>query len=371
MTGGAGIRIYGTREHGSFGAVTRGLCEAAQSRGLLEGMLPYDLVPMIDELEAGGCEAPVAIQVGNPAYLSLTHTAGDHRARWLMLAPNSEGLPEPAIREILMKRPDGQGGMVDGLLAPSRWACQVLTHCFPELPVRVVPHGVLAEFGTDPRVREQHRQLYRERHFFNVLHIATSHGERKGTRLLLEAWGMLAKRGWLGAARLAVMAHPLYVLELRHAAEEQGGAEVGIGVFLGMSMKWRELAALYRNAHCVCQPSRAEGFGMVPLEALCCGVPVVATACTGHAEYLECNPFLPGSVVVPHGVSDEVDDYPGATAPTVAPEDIADALEHARSVWLELSEEAEVNAAALAAAWNWKTVAGPGLARLVQDTLNP
>lgn len=45
-----------------------------------------------------------------------------------------------------------------------------------------------------------------------------------------------------------------------------------------------ELAAYYRAADVVVQSSRAEGFGLVPVEALACGTPVVASAVGGLRE---------------------------------------------------------------------------------------
>jgi glycosyltransferase involved in cell wall biosynthesis len=47
------------------------------------------------------------------------------------------------------------------------------------------------------------------------------------------------------------------------------------------------LAALYRDADAVLFPVRwQEPFGLVPLEAMACGTPVVATGTGGSAEYL-------------------------------------------------------------------------------------
>jgi len=48
-----------------------------------------------------------------------------------------------------------------------------------------------------------------------------------------------------------------------------------------------EMAALYRAAHVYVQPSYGEAFGLAPLEALACGVPVVATAWGGVLSFLD------------------------------------------------------------------------------------
>ena len=45
-----------------------------------------------------------------------------------------------------------------------------------------------------------------------------------------------------------------------------------------------ELVALYRDSDLFCMPSLVEGFGLVYLEALACGLPVIATPNTGAAD---------------------------------------------------------------------------------------
>jgi glycosyltransferase involved in cell wall biosynthesis len=58
------------------------------------------------------------------------------------------------------------------------------------------------------------------------------------------------------------------------------------------------LPALYHSATCVCIPSVAEPFGIVLLEALASGVPVVTSGVDGLAEIIATNPEC--AVVVPH-----------------------------------------------------------------------
>lgn len=47
-----------------------------------------------------------------------------------------------------------------------------------------------------------------------------------------------------------------------------------------------QIADLMRSVDCFVLPSRAEGFGMIYLEALACGVPVIATGWGGHCDFL-------------------------------------------------------------------------------------
>ena len=107
-------------------------------------------------------------------------------------------------------------------------------------------------------------------------------------------------------------------------------------------------------SHVVCQPSRGEAFGLIPLEALCCGVPVVATDCTGHSEYLGSSGHAEGVEIIATGSLTPIDDLPGAMAPSLDPQEIARALKLARDIWGALQDEAQQNAAHWQRLWSWK-----------------
>ncbi len=46
-----------------------------------------------------------------------------------------------------------------------------------------------------------------------------------------------------------------------------------------------EEIALYEMAHCYLQPSRGEGFGLQPLQAIAQGIPTILTDAHGHASF--------------------------------------------------------------------------------------
>ena len=55
----------------------------------------------------------------------------------------------------------------------------------------------------------------------------------------------------------------------------------------------RDVAALYRQAHCFVLPTRAEGFGMPILEAMATGLPVIVTNYSGPLDFCtEANAYL-------------------------------------------------------------------------------
>lgn len=354
------IRLYGHQKgESSFVQVTRGLRCAANAAGLLAGEVALDLPD--DERAQPGAEALIGLHCGAPLGVRVGHQTGMHRQHWLLLAPNSYGIP-PHLRMGLsqnVERVTEDGALVgvasmplvNGFLAPSQWAVNVLCDQFPEHMVRLAQHGV------HPEVHCPHREDYTARVAeygdgeFRVAHFTSSLGQRKGTLELLAAWRDLIASGKLPkSARLLIVSNPLGVNEYLWRSHEIGVDPQTMDVIPNPEASQSSLAAALRHAHLVCQPSRAEGFGLVPLEARACGVPVAMTTCTGHSEHWS----SAGAVAIRHGELAPMDDYPGAMAPTVTVDAVRDALEESYSRWLDLAAEAIETADKVREEWSWE-----------------
>ena len=103
----------------------------------------------------------------------------------------------------------------------------------------------------------------------------------KGFDVLLRAWQKVATSapGW----RLEIVGEGAERTALQALIEE-----LGIGNTASMPGARRDVEAAYLSASIFCLSSRYEGFGLVLLEAMAHGLPVVATACdTGPKSLLE------------------------------------------------------------------------------------
>lgn len=133
--------------------------------------------------------------------------------------------------------------------------------------VRVVPYGVdLDRFRPLAGVPEASQP-------FRVI-FAGQMIQRKGLWYLLEAWKRLA----LPHAELILVGRGGMDQNLLAKYEGIFRSEVAVG--------GERLRELYATSDVCCVPSLIEGFGLVYLESLACGTPVIATPHTGAADLI-------------------------------------------------------------------------------------
>lgn len=350
------VRIYGRKHgYGSHAQVTDGFLRAVlMSEGVTPPLVPLDEDRPFDD-EAGpipGFDAEHGVLTGSLFRCQELTLGTTHKRRWAMIAPNSS-VVNPSLLQMLYES-------CTDWMVPSRWAATALLQACervnaPARPILVVPHGVSIHAPAwDIPVYQSREEAY-ERGNLRFLHLTSSANERKGTEELLEAWAMAdlppgATLDVVAEHQVAprLTAHPIV---LRQAGR--------VRVHARMDLSPEHLWAAMRRSHVVVQPSRGEAFGLVPLEALCCGTPVMATLYSGHTEYLAGD--TAGFVRVPMGLPEPLDDGPGAMAPSLLVDALAGALERAMRDWDGLRRAAEGAAPALRAKWSWHNALRPWL----------
>lgn len=218
-------------------------------------------------------EAPIGFYVGGYAPMSVQWLEG-HPVRGALLIAESEALPADW---------GSKANALTRLFVPSHWVKQAFKDVrVPNGRISVLPHGVDPDFLSAPVKRPPPAPPYR------LLHVAgaASFLDRKGTPQLLEAFKRCVSSGF--DARLTVRT-PLDAGLPIHELVAKLPPAVRERVFLDGTPAEApgQIARLIARHHVVIQPSRAEAFGLIPCEARALGVPVVLTACSGHAEHFE------------------------------------------------------------------------------------
>jgi glycosyltransferase involved in cell wall biosynthesis len=110
--------------------------------------------------------------------------------------------------------------------------------------------------------------------------------EVKGQDVFLRAAALVAPR-FGGAVEFVVVGADTSRDGLRRARLEELIAELKLGEVVRMSGEWQDTADVLPTFDLFVSASRSEAFGMAMVEALACGVPVVATATEGAQEIVE------------------------------------------------------------------------------------
>lgn len=162
--------------------------------------------------------------------------------------------------------------------AHMRWEVNRLFE-LPDSKAAIVPNGVdIAEFAVDPQCAAAVRAEYGDG---PLVVFAGRLVHEKGVQDLLDAAAVLLPRH--PDLRVVIAGEGPHEEELRDQASRRGlGEAVRFLGFVG----GRELPELLAAADCFAMPSRYEPFGMVALEAIAAGTPVVAGSSGGLAEFI-------------------------------------------------------------------------------------
>ena len=165
------------------------------------------------------------------------------------------------------------------IVTPSNYCNLIFKHGITNYTPQfmIVHHGIDSEYGIiDTPKFEKFTYLYI---FYNSptggTHI------RKNLIELLKAFKTL--RSCIDV-RLYVKTSSNIQIDLKQLSSEYD--PTGSVIFDILHPSTQEICTLYNKSHIYINPSRAEGFGSCPLEAMACGLPVVSTIHTGLAEYL-------------------------------------------------------------------------------------
>jgi glycosyltransferase involved in cell wall biosynthesis len=153
------------------------------------------------------------------------------------------------------------------VICASSFTKNSLTSAGSKAPAHVVGYGVDLDLFSARAVSPSAKPL--------TVGFVGALSQRKGARYLLGALAALPK----GSAKL--------VLYTRAAVDRdllRGFESVDIEIKGGLSDA--QLAADLKQCDMVALPSIAEGFGLVILEAMACGVPVLCTTSTGGADFI-------------------------------------------------------------------------------------
>jgi len=250
-------------------------------------------------------------------------------------------------------------GQEDVVLVPSKWCEHIVQSSGIETPTIVINHGVSEIFQPGspldaPSHDDQQSPLV-------LLHAcaAVFYPERKATPAVFDAFEELIKAGFNVRMKVVFGLNTKRIQELLDKRSEHAEARMDLIWHQGNRSQY-EIAELYRGVHALLSPSRAEGFGIMPLEARACGIPVIQTFCTGHADHFKngSDPMSHGVVPVPHGGFTEGWSRYGK-APAVSVEAIFDAVVTCIANYDELRADALARAAKVLDEWAWPNVTKP------------
>jgi len=163
---------------------------------------------------------------------------------------------------------------VDAVVAPSRWQKRMIHHVYKQLstPVRVIPNGVRI-YNTLVATPKRARLLYAGR----VI-------RSKGVEELLRALRIVRKTRHQLGLDIYGTGSPMYMKRLRRLSHL---LQLDDAVQMLGKCDQHTLQMRMAEYQAVIVPSRTESFGLVALESMAAGTPLIATRVTGMRDFVD------------------------------------------------------------------------------------
>ena len=223
--------------------------------------------PLLDDIRARPVRADVP-QVAFAQADAFAGVEGGPRVGWTML--EVDGLPAEWVQ--------GCNAM-DEIWVPATFNVESFEASGVRTPIHVMPLGVDVDY-LHPGIAG-----FRPSDRFTFLSVF-EWGERKGAETLLRAFTQEFKQSEDVVLVVSVYNKDPDIDVHGEIAKLDLDAGAPIVVLVNAEFADYQMGALYRSADCFVLPTRGEGWGMPVLEAMACGLPTIATAWSGPADFL-------------------------------------------------------------------------------------
>jgi glycosyltransferase involved in cell wall biosynthesis len=251
---------------------------------------------------------------------------------------------------------------MDEIWTPSRWGVATFAAAGVDVPIYAMPLGYdPARFHPDLPVR-------RASGYYTFLSIF-EWNERKAPEVLLRGYAAAFTQRDDVLLLLRVNNFDSRVDVARQIADLGLPADgPPVAILYNQQLDAANLGSLYRSADCFVLPTRGEGWGMPLLEAMACGLPVIATDWSAQTEFLHPGVGYPLRV---RSLLPAVEHHPYYAGLRWADPDVEHLAHLMRYVYEHPDEAREVGARAareVVQCWTWQHAASRIVDRLTAKT---